>query len=199
VELRRLQARLGTTTVFVTHDQNEAMALADQIVIMDGGEILQIDDPDGVYHCPSCLFVASFIGRPAMNLLKADAAMRSGDAVIALGGQTVPVPTSRADAAEVIVGVRPEHLRLTAPGEGALAARVMHAEYFGSHWIAEIETPAGTMKALVDKAVRPEEGDVVGAAVLSDHVVLFDAATQRLLPSAATQARQGSGHVRRRA
>src|SRR5205085_3730453 len=79
VELRKLHERLKTTTVFVTHDQNEAMALADHIVVMNEGEILQADDPYGIYSFPSCLFVARFIGRPPMNLLPLDAPVTRGD------------------------------------------------------------------------------------------------------------------------
>ena len=69
VELRKLHERLHTTTVFVTHDQNEAMALADHIVVMNQGEILQADEPGGIYNFPSCMFVARFIGRPPMNFV----------------------------------------------------------------------------------------------------------------------------------
>src|SRR6478735_9172093 len=78
VELRKLHDRLRTTTVFVTHDQNEAMALADHIVVMNEGEILQADDPHGIYSFPSCLFVARFIGRPPMNLLRVEAPAARG-------------------------------------------------------------------------------------------------------------------------
>jgi multiple sugar transport system ATP-binding protein len=188
VELRRLHDRLGATTVFVTHDQNEAMALADQIIVMDRGEILQVDDPDGVYNFPRSLYVAGFIGRPAMNLMKAGGPLRAGDATVALDGTSIAIPMSRAEASQAIVGVRPEHVRLVAPGEGTLAGRVAHIEYFGSHWIAEIETPAGRMKALVDKAARPTDGEAVGLAFRTERVVVFDAATQRLVPSAAMPA-----------
>ena len=79
VELRKLHERLRTTTVFVTHDQNEAMALADHIVVMNQGEILQADEPGGIYNFPSCMFVARFIGRPPMNFLPTRGAVRAGD------------------------------------------------------------------------------------------------------------------------
>jgi multiple sugar transport system ATP-binding protein len=200
VELRRLHDRLHATTVFVTHDQNEAMSLADRIVVMDRGEILQVDDPDGVYHFPSCLFVAGFIGRPAMNLLSADGGVTDGVASVALGGRTVAVPTALEAANDVVFGVRPEHVRLVGEGDGALPARVAHAEYLGSHWVAELETPAGPIKALVDKAQRPADGDLAGVAFDTARVVLFDASTKRLLESDTTRARQGRGrHVRHHA
>jgi multiple sugar transport system ATP-binding protein len=188
VELRRLHDRLGTTTVFVTHDQNEAMALADQIIVMDRGEILQVDPPDGVYNLPGSLFVAGFIGRPAMNLMKAGGPVRAGDVAVRLDGSVVAIPMARGDAAQAIVGVRPEHVQLVAPGAGAMPGRVAHIEYFGSHWIAEVETSAGSLKALVDKAARPAEGDAVGLAFRTERVVVFDAVTQRLVPGTSAPA-----------
>jgi multiple sugar transport system ATP-binding protein len=191
VELRRLHDRLGATTVFVTHDQNEAMALADQIIVMDRGEILQVDDPDGIYNFPAGLFVADFIGRPAMNLMRADGPIVAGDAMASIGGAAIEIPRSRADAREAIVGVRPEHVRLAPPGAAPLSGRIAHVEYFGSHWIAEIDTPAGPLKALVDKSARPAEGTAVGIAFRTERVVAFDAQTKRLLPSAAMPAKAG--------
>ncbi len=200
VELRRLHDRLHATTVFVTHDQSEAMSLADRIVVMDRGEILQVDDPDGIYHFPSCLFVAGFIGRPAMNLLKADHGVRAGVASVSLGGQPVDVPSVDEAAQDVVVGVRPEHVRLVGAGDGALPARVAHAEYLGSHWVAELETPAGPVKALVDKALRPADGDRAGIAFATERVVLFDAGSERLLASETTRARrERRRHVRHHA
>jgi multiple sugar transport system ATP-binding protein len=83
-------------------------------------------------------------------------------------------------------GVRPEHVRLTPPSDDSLRGSVKHVEYFGSHWIAELETPAGVLKAVVDKAQRPREGDAVGVAFETGRIVLFDADTERLLPSATT-------------
>jgi multiple sugar transport system ATP-binding protein len=187
VELRKLHDRLRTTTVFVTHDQNEAMALADQIVVMDQGEILQADSPEAIYNFPSCQFVASFIGRPPMNFLGLAEAVRPGMTDVALDGVRVPVPAVEADAARAVLGVRPEHVRLGEQGDGAIPAEVKHAEYFGSHWVAELESAAGTLKAVVDKHQRPAGGDRVGLRFNTERLVLFDAGTQRLLPSATTR------------
>jgi multiple sugar transport system ATP-binding protein len=191
VELRKLHERLKTTTVFVTHDQNEAMALADHIVVMNRGEILQADDPHGIYNFPSCVFVARFIGQPPMNLLNVNGPVVGGDTLAWLDGQAVEVPALQADAAQALLGVRPEHVRLGPVGSG-LSGRVERTEYFGSHWIAEVQTPAGTMKAVVDKATRPAEGEHVGLAFDTARIVLFDAATERLLPSATTTAHRPS-------
>jgi multiple sugar transport system ATP-binding protein len=186
IELRKLHDRLRTTTVFVTHDQNEAMALADHIVVMHNGDILQAAEPGGIYNFPSCMFVASFIGRPPMNFLPVDGAVHAGDAAVSLCGSPIAVPRVEADAASAVLGVRPEHVRVGSHGDG-LQGEVRHVEYFGSHWIAEIETPAGTLKTMVDKAARPAAGERVPLRFDTERVVLFDAATEQLLPSATTR------------
>jgi multiple sugar transport system ATP-binding protein len=188
VELRKLHDRLKTTTVFVTHDQNEAMALADHIVVMDQGEILQADDPNGIYRFPSCLFVAKFIGRPAMNLIKADAPVMRGDALVRIARRGVAVPRIDTPSASVILGVRPEYVRLLGADQGCIGGRVQHVEYFGSHWVVEVQTDAGPIKALADKSARPEIGVHVGLDFDTRHVVLFDAASEKLLASETTLA-----------
>ena len=189
IELRRLHERLRTTTVFVTHDQNEAMALADHIVVMNQGDILQAGDPGSIYNFPSCMFVARFIGRPAMNFIPLSAAVQPGDEAVSLAGTAVAVPRVEAGAASAVLGVRPEHVRLVAPGEGQSAV-VQHVEYFGSHWVTEMTTAAGSLKALVDKSQRPASGDRVAIAFNTARVVLFDAATEQLLASATTRQHQ---------
>jgi len=186
VELRKLHDRLKTTTVFVTHDQNEAMALADHIVVMNQGEILQADDPHGIYNFPSCLFVAKFIGRPPMNLLQADAPVVRGDTSVRIARRNLKVPATEAVAAAAILGIRPEYVRLCGADQGSLGGRVEHVEYFGSHWVAEVQTEAGPVKVLADKNVRPVLQERVGLEFDTQHVVLFDAATEKLLPSATT-------------
>ena len=185
VELRKLHDRLATTTVFVTHDQNEAMALADSIVVMNQGEILQADNTDGIYNFPSCLFVASFIGRPAMNLLPLAGGVRAGDAVARFGDTVVPIPAMHASAERAVLGVRPEHIDLLPAGQG-VPARINYCEYFGSHWVADLDTPLGRVKAMASKHVRPVQGEAVGLKLHTERVVVFDAATELLLPSDST-------------
>ena len=193
VELRRLHDRLRTTTVFVTHDQNEAMALADHIVVMNEGRILQADDPQGIYDFPATLFVARFIGRPPMNLLEVAGPVTPGVSRVHLDGTAVDVPQTEAGCEQALLGVRPEHVRLVSPGQG-LAAQIRLVEYFGSHWIAELSTEVGPIKAVVDKSRRPVEGERVGLAFDTARVVLFDAASERLLPSATTSRHRPSMH-----
>jgi len=191
LELRKLHDRLKTTTVFVTHDQNEAMALADHIVVMNNGQILQADDPQGIYDFPRCVFVAKFIGRPPMNLLELRAPLEAGADQVDLGGTVVKVPRVLAGSDRALLGVRPEHVRLGSADHG-LPAQVARVEYFGSHWIAELDTPAGAIKALVDKSVRPREGERMGLTFDAKRIVMFDAASEQLLASATTSQHQAS-------
>ena len=184
VELRKLHDRLGTTTVFVTHDQNEAMALADHIVVMNKGEILQADTPEGIYHYPQTKFVANFIGRPPMNFLPLAGPVERGASRVCVGGADVAIPESLAGCGRAVLGVRPEHVRID--DTGPLAGRVTHSEYFGSHWIIHADTPAGSIKVHGAKHARPAEGENLRLSFHTPRVVLFDAETDRLLPSAAT-------------
>ncbi|MBX3588974.1 MAG: ABC transporter ATP-binding protein [Ramlibacter sp.] len=192
VELRKLHDRLKTTTVFVTHDQNEAMALADHIVVMNEGRILQADSPQGIYHFPSCLFVARFIGRPPMNLLQVHGPVAAQASEVGLGGAVQAVPAPHAAATRVLLGIRPEHVTMCAAGSARLAGRVHNVEYFGSHWIAEVGTDAGAVRVVVDKSQRPALQDAVSLAFDTDRIVMFDAQTELLIPSATTVHHQPS-------
>ncbi len=113
-EIRELHQRLGTTTVYVTHDQIEAMTMADVIVVMESGNIEQIGTPLEVYDRPRNIFVAGFIGSPSMNLMPG----RARETGVEVGGLTIPVPSadSLAPGRRVTVGVRPEHLSLSDDG-----------------------------------------------------------------------------------
>jgi multiple sugar transport system ATP-binding protein len=126
-EIKDLHQRLGTTTVYVTHDQIEAMTMADKIVVMNGGNVEQFGAPLDLYDRPQNLFVAGFIGSPAMNFIKgqiAGGAFRSNSVTLPL-----PAGAPREHAGEVIYGIRPEHLALDAAG---VAATVLVVEPTGS-------------------------------------------------------------------
>lgn len=133
LEIRALQRRLGATTIYVTHDQIEAMMLADRIAVMNAGEILQIDSPLALYDRPANRFVAGFIGSPAMNFI---AGRRGEGGVRAVDGSVVPLPPSYAHAdGELVVGLRPEHLSIIAdktPAQPALPGLVRHVEQLGA-------------------------------------------------------------------
>ena len=123
-EIRALQQSLGITMVYVTHDQTEAMSMADQVVLLRGGQIEQHDTPDGLYARPASEFAARFIGTPPMNLI--NLAQQAGGTVIA--GTQGPV-IANAPAGAVKLGVRPEHIRIDSDG---IAATVESVEYFGA-------------------------------------------------------------------
>ncbi|MBP2559740.1 sn-glycerol 3-phosphate transport system ATP-binding protein [Neorhizobium galegae] len=147
-EIKRLQRRLGTTSIYVTHDQLEAMTLADRLVVLNGGQIEQIGAPLEVYHAPASTFVASFIGSPAMNLVKGELhgdKLAIGPAMVALNGFA---PTSGA----VTVGVRAEDLRIARDDEEALPFHLEYTEELGAQRL--IHGTVGDQQ--ITAAVSPE-------------------------------------------
>ncbi|MDK1376921.1 MULTISPECIES: sn-glycerol-3-phosphate import ATP-binding protein UgpC [unclassified Sinorhizobium] len=127
-EIKRLQKRLGTTSLYVTHDQLEAMTLADRLVVLNGGRIEQIGRSLDVYHTPASTFVASFIGSPAMNLVKG--VLDSGR--LQIGTQSIDIGHRAPSSGPVTVGLRAEDLRLASVGERALLFRVDYVEELGA-------------------------------------------------------------------
>ena len=182
VELRRLHERIHATTVYVTHDQNEAMAMADQIAVMNGGAIEQIGAPMEVYERPASVFVADFIGAPAMNFLPFEAALPQGTEAIGIGGARVAVPALLEDVSErrLLCGVRPEHVQLA--DDAPLRAEVLGAEYLGNCQIVTLTTAVGsTLRAKVAADARVACGDHVGLRFDATAVSLFDHASGRVL------------------
>ncbi len=175
VEIKRLQDRLGITSLYVTHDQVEAMTLADRIVVMNHGLAEQVGTPLEVYQHPASLFVAGFIGSPPMNVLDAtlDAAGRFAD----LGGVGVDLPRPYADHAgrPVKLGVRPEHLR---PGEGGLPVVVELVEALGADTVVHGRLPGGQMLlARLPGLPTCRDGDPLVLSAPPDALHLFDAET----------------------
>ena len=128
IEIARLHRELGNTMVYVTHDQTEAMTLADKIVVLRDGRIEQVGTPRDLYEDPANRFVAGFIGSPKMNFLAADL---DGKGAVRVAGIDLPIAVQSRQSQEVILGVRPEHLTLGEPGALALAAAVEFSEYLG--------------------------------------------------------------------
>jgi multiple sugar transport system ATP-binding protein len=184
-ELRALHDRLRATTVYVTHDQLEAMAMADTIAIMNQGVIEQLGAPQEVYDRPASVFVADFIGSPAMNFLPLPGGYAAGAEQLRLGEAVLPVPTLREDAAgaTLLFGVRPEHVRFSA--QSPLRAEVLGTEYLGTSQIVTCTTTQGTtLRAKVDVDVPAQRGDRVGLAFDTPQVSLFDQASGRALRTA---------------
>ncbi len=184
-ELRELHNRIGATTVYVTHDQLEAMAMADKIAVMNHGVIEQFGPPQEIYDHPATMFVADFLGSPPMNFLGFYAGVSSGDRSVLVGDAEVPVPELREERApaELALGIRPEHVILD--DASVLRGEVFGTEYLGTTQIVAIETGHGSIKARLpsDLAIRP--GERVGLRFRSDRLSLFDKGSGRALALAA--------------
>ena len=173
-EIRELHQRLKTTTVYVTHDQIEAMTMADRIVVMEGGHIRQIGAPLELYDRPANLFVAEFIGSPSMNLLQGVVRMANGPAV-EIGGQLLPVAqTGLSEGQKVFYGARPEDFL---PGDSGLTARVSVVEPTGSETHVVLRTEGGPEAVSVLRDRRAiAVGEDLHLCAAPDRVHLFDAA-----------------------
>ncbi len=190
-ELRLLHDRIAATTVYVTHDQVEAMAMGDVIAVMNHGDVLQVGRPSEVYGRPATTFVASFIGSPAMNLLPAKGRLAPGVRAVRVNGADVPIPElrQRLEHEEAILGVRPEHIEIA--DAGVLRGRVYGVEYMGARQLITVDTSAGRLKVRAPNTVRAGFGETVGLDFKTDALVLFDGRTERALESA--PARGGGG------
>ena len=180
-EFARLHAELKTTMIYVTHDQVEAMTLADRIVVLNGGRIEQVGAPMTLYDRPANLFVAGFIGSPKMNLLSAEVVEGSpaGATVRTAGGETLraAVDASRARPGDAVtVGVRPEHLTLSS-ADDALKAQVVFAETLGAATLAHLTHPAAAENVTVQMPgeIRIKAGETLTLRAQPDQVHLFDA------------------------
>ena len=175
-ELKALQQQLGVTTIFVTHDQAEAMTMADRIAVLDAGELQQLGTPDTVYQRPANLFVAQFIGSPPMNILDAK---RDGDALVVAGGWRIAAPR-RLDggSAALKLGLRPEAIGLgLANGDGAQPAEVLVSEPLGSEVIVNVKLGEALLKVRTAPEVRPDPGTRVYLRAAPEGVRVFDAAS----------------------
>jgi iron(III) transport system ATP-binding protein len=171
-ELRSLQKRLGITSLYVTHDQSEAMAISDKVVIMKDGNIMQIGTPQEIYEFPENRFVANFIGKA--NFIPCTyRGMDSGNAVVSLDGTVFRVPkpgpmSNIAEQSECALSVRPESIRLTEAKEGVINGRVTRAIYYGAKLEYEVVIGSGPIIVEIYNPQLRErfyEGDNVGIAL----------------------------------
>jgi multiple sugar transport system ATP-binding protein len=179
-EIKALQRRLGTTSIYVTHDQIEAMTMSDRIVILNSGRVEQVGAPLDVYDRPANLFVATFIGSPAMNLIEAKA-RRDGDRLVAETDEGLRLPLNgyaTADGTEVTVGIRPEHLSLAETGTpGALAIAVDLIEPTGHE--THVFGRLGRHQVVIAHSGRVMEASHVSVTIEPGGLHLFDRATGR--------------------
>jgi multiple sugar transport system ATP-binding protein len=185
VELKRLHRELGTTIIYVTHAQIEAMTLATRIAVMRAGRIEQYAAPDELYEAPATLFVASFVGSPAMNFfpgrLGSGPSVQVGSLQLPLGNyrfRTLPLPGQ-----DVIVGIRPEHVVLARdePKEWTAEAEILFMEPMGADTLGWFQLGQHRLAARLVPQVARELGSRVRLALLSDHISLFDPTSEARL------------------
>jgi multiple sugar transport system ATP-binding protein len=183
VEIRALHQRLATTSIYVTHDQIEAMTMADRIIVLRDGKVEQIGTPLELYDRPANVFVATFIGSPAMNLLAGE--LRNGTINLDVGG-ALPLPSTVAAAAgkRVTVGFRPEHLQIVGPDAGgAIASRIVVSEFTGADTFLACETNGHSLQAVAHKRLPLRPGEAVALAVDTENLHLFDESSGQRLAS----------------
>ncbi|OAZ99543.1 ABC transporter ATP-binding protein [Halomonas sp. G11] len=179
-EIARLHNRLGSTMIYVTHDQVEAMTLADKIVVLNGGHVEQVGTPQELYQRPATKFVAGFIGSPTMNFMPAQLLAKDdhGCRVLAAGVGELALPqdaSAQPQSAALSIGVRPEHLRLAEPS-GDNRFEIVNVEYLGNEVYVYLDPKEGDT-LLIHRSEAPsqwEEGQHVSLVPDTQHVHLFD-------------------------
>jgi sn-glycerol 3-phosphate transport system ATP-binding protein len=179
IEIRRLQRKLAVTSLYVTHDQVEAMTLADRLVAMNAGRVEQIGTPMELYETPASLFVAQFIGTPPMNILPCE--VRDGQAMF---GEVKMLPAAAPDGTRVSAGIRPEHVLVGDPMTTPLRGVVELVERLGAETLAHVsialERQIYTVVARVPEGKAPKEGATVALDAQHRHLTLFDAEERRI-------------------
>ncbi|MEL7114504.1 MAG: ABC transporter ATP-binding protein [Pseudomonadota bacterium] len=181
-ELRALHDRMGATTVYVTHDQLEAMQMGDKIVVMNNAVVEQFGTPQEIYDKPATMFVADFIGSPSMNFLKFHGKVGSGVGDVDMHDARFAIPTTREPfEGDMAFGVRPEHITLAddAPFRGEILA----TEYLGTTQIVTLNTAGGEVKARISATQTARPGETVGLSFNPEMVTLFDRQSGRALKS----------------
>ena len=195
-EIKKLHHSVGKTTVYVTHDQVEAMTLASRIAVMHKGSVQQFDEPQAVYDRPANIFVAGFMGSPSMNFIPADLTVANGRTAVTfplLDGARANLalqrpPTTGSASRKVIVGIRPEHifrndpeLRARKPSIATLSAPVEVVEPTGAETIAVLRFGALEVVGRFDPDGAPRMGEVVELGIDMSHACLFDPDSQMLI------------------
>jgi len=178
-EIRRLQRELRVTSIFVTHDQEEAMVLSDRVAVMRTGELQQLGAPMDVYRNPANLFVASFIGSPAMNMLQAEASLSETALLARVTGQVLRLPravalTTWTGERRALLGIRPTDLGVTAPDTAELRGRVFLVEPVGPFAYVDVDIDGWAVKATTDPDHAPSIGETVGLTFPPGRACLFD-------------------------
>ena len=173
IELKRLHSSMDVTTIYVTHDQEEAMTIADRMAIFQDGEIVQIGTPDEVFNRPDTMDVAGFIGSPPMNLLQG----RRDGASVVVAGHAVDFPAAAAAPSDdIVLGVRPSHVRLA---EAGVPGRLLLSENLGESMLLNVDAAGQLIKVRLPQVSHLTVGETVHLAFDPGHIHLFDPATRR--------------------
>jgi len=187
-ELKRLHREVGTTTVYVTHDQIEALSLGDRIAVMREGEIVQLDTPNEVYDKPATVFVGGFIGTPPMNFLSARVKSRDGSVYLAVGDFAVGIHAGWEDKLgemvekDLILGIRAENIEVRPTvEEGTLPARVIVAEPLGSQQLLTVQVGKDILKVATNPDLSVQPGQTIGLVLTKEKIRLFSEETGKAL------------------
>ncbi len=190
-ELQKLHQRIRTTTIYVTHDQVEAMTMGERIAVMKDGVLQQLDTPEALYDRPTNLFVAGFIGSPAMNFFRGKIVGTTDAPTVDVGLFSVPIPTAqragaaRALGSDVVYGIRPEHLAVAGDGQArdgvVVRARVDVVEYLGYEEQVYCSLNGTTLNARMPAGMRAHVGGTIGLVIPRERGHVFDAASEKAL------------------
>jgi inositol-phosphate transport system ATP-binding protein len=187
-EIKRLQKDLGITAIFVTHDQLEALTMADRVALMMNGKLAAYGNPDELYQRPANRFVAEFIGNPPMNFLDVEVTRAEGQAVARAAGVQVPLAHALAEglslngaSRSLVLGIRPEDLTIAPPEQGNARGEVYVVEPMGREQVVDVRVGDRSLQVIAPMALSVQVGEAVGVAFNASKVHLFDpSAGQRL-------------------
>ena len=183
LELRKLHNDIDATTVYVTHDQLEAMSMGDRIAVMNEGKIIQYGKPKDIYTKPKTKFVGSFIGSPAMNFIPVNHAIQKDQHTVKIDNEEYAVPKffQNSSSQNNVLGVRPEKMFLS--DDKGIPGEVYGSEYLGTRKILTIQSQFGTYKIRVSNDVNVKIGTNVKISFDSDSTIIFDGQTDEALQS----------------
>jgi len=174
-ELARLHRLTRTTSIYVTHDQKEALSLGSRVAVFQGGRLRQIGTPEQIYNDPRDLFVARFVGDPAINLIEGEISLDNGRARFRAADFSFPVPSSAGHAGPAIMGIRPEAASVGNAADASTRATVDRVERLGGETLIHLRSTAGRQVLRAEpRAALPTPGDIVGLMVDPRRALFFD-------------------------